>query len=300
MATNWTSESMGNQAGRVAIVTGANSGIGYWTALELAGHGAEVVLACRDLVRAERAADAILRARSGARVRAIKLDLAELASVRAFAAAFKGDFARLDLLINNAGVMVPPLGRTADGFELQFGTNHLGHFALTGLLLDRLRETPGARVVTVSSMAHGAGRLDFSDLQWERRRYRAWRAYGDSKLANLLFTRELQRRLALSGADVRAVAAHPGWTRTELSRHAGWMDRFAKWMAMPGPQGALPTLRAAVDPGVPGGQFLGPDGPFQVRGWPVAVVSRSTARDDAVAARLWQVSQELTGVRFPI
>jgi NAD(P)-dependent dehydrogenase (short-subunit alcohol dehydrogenase family) len=195
--------------------------------------------------------------------------------------------------------MMPPYGRTADGFELQFGTNHLGHFALTGLLMDRVLATPGARVVTVASLAHQAGRIDFDDLHWERRRYSAWRAYGASKLANLLFTHALQRRLDGARAAAIAVASHPGWTHTGLARHTGWMDLFGPWMAMSAAQGALPTLRAALDPEARGGDYFGPDGWFQVRGWPTVVRPAATALDATIAERLWQVSEELTDVRFP-
>lgn len=302
MGRRWSVSGNGVEdlAGRVAVVTGANSGIGYGTALELAALGAEVVLACRDEAKASRAAEAIRAARTGARVVTAPLDLAVLASVRAFAGRFLADHARLDLLVNNAGVMMPPLGRTADGFELQFGTNHLGHFALTGLVIERLLATPGARVVTVASLAHQAGSIDFDDLHWERRRYSAWRAYGASKLANLLFTQALQRRLERVGAGAMAVAAHPGWTQTELARHNGWMDLFGPWMAMSAAQGALPTLRAALDPEARGGDCFGPDGWFQVRGWPVVVRPAPAARDVEAAERLWRASEELTGVRFPL
>jgi NAD(P)-dependent dehydrogenase (short-subunit alcohol dehydrogenase family) len=300
MNGQWTTEAIGDLSGRLAIVTGANTGIGFVTALELARHGADVVLACRDVHKAGKAVERIRAERPGARLRALPLDLAMLASVRTFAAGFLAEHGRLDLLINNAGVMMPPLGRTAEGFELQFGTNHLGHFALTGLLMNRLLATRGSRVVTVASLAHRAGRIAFDDLHWTRRRYAAWRAYGASKLANLLFTHALQRRLDANGATVTAVAAHPGWTQTELSRHSRWMDLFGPWMAMSADQGALPTLRAATDPAARGGDYFGPDGWFQVRGAPVAVQPRARARDDAAAERLWQVSEELTGVRFPI
>lgn len=300
MNGQWTAEAIGDLSGRLAIVTGANTGIGFVTALELARHGADVVLACRDVHKAGQAVDRIRAERPAARVRALPLDLAMLASVRTFAAGFMAEHGRLDLLVNNAGVMMPPLGRTAEGFELQFGTNHLGHFALTGLLMNRLLATRGARVVTVASLAHRAGRIVFDDLHWARRRYSPWRAYGASKLANLLFTHGLQRRLDANGATVTAVAAHPGWTQTELSRHSRWMDLFGPWMAMAADQGAMPTLRAATDPAARGGDYFGPDGWFQVRGAPAVVQPRVRARDDATAERLWQVSEDLTGVRFPI
>jgi NAD(P)-dependent dehydrogenase (short-subunit alcohol dehydrogenase family) len=278
-------------AGRNVIVTGANSGIGLAAARELAGAGAHVVLAVRSIEKGRAAAETI----SGeAEVRA--LDLASLDSVREFAAGVDGD---VELLINNAGVMVPPLSRTADGFELQFGTNHLGHFALTNLLLERVT----GRVVTVSSTAHRVGSIDFEDLNWERRPYRAWRAYGQSKLANLLFTAELQRRLTDAGSTVLATAAHPGYAATNLQFHSGRrvLDLLSHVgnlvIAQDADGGALPTLYAAVAD-IPGNSFAGPGGFMEQRG-PAKLVQRSKAAQESdVARRLWDASEELTGVRF--
>ena len=284
-------------AGKTVIVTGANSGIGHAAAAALAGAGATVVLAVRDQARGEAAAATI---QGTTEVR--PLDLASLDSVRAFAAAWQGD---IDLLINNAGVMIPPLSRTADGFELQFGTNHLGHFALTNLLLPHVAAT--GRVVTVSSDAHRAGAIDFDDLNWERKRYRPWRAYGQSKLANLLFTTELQRRLTEAGSTVKATAAHPGYAATNLQSHSGSrLLAFAmehvgnRLIAQDAAGGALPTLYAAVAD-IPGGSFAGPSGPFGLglRGAPKLVARSAAARDAEAARRLWLVSEELTGVGFP-
>jgi len=279
--------------GRTAIVTGANSGIGRAAASALAGAGARVVLAVRDTDKGAAAAATMPRK---AEVR--PLDLADLASVRAFADAWDGE---VSLLINNAGVMVPPLSRTADGFELQFGTNHLGHFALTNLLLPAVT----GRVVTVSSTGHRIGTIDFDDLNWERRPYRAWRAYGQSKLANLLFTSELQRRLTATGSDVLATAAHPGYAATNLQFHSGRrsLDVLSaignRVIAQDGDGGALPTLYAATAD-IPGDSFAGPGGFMEQRG-PAKLVGRShAARDADVARRLWDVSEELTGVRFPL
>jgi NAD(P)-dependent dehydrogenase (short-subunit alcohol dehydrogenase family) len=282
-------------AGRVAIVTGANSGIGLATAQALAGYGARVVLAVRDQAKGDRAAAVI---GGGAEVR--PLDLARLASVREFARDWSGP---VDLLVNNAGVMIPPLTRTADGFELQFGVNHLGHFALTSLLLPSLTES--ARVVTVSSGVHHAGRIDFDDLNWERRKYRAWRAYGQSKLANLLFTAELQRRLIDAGSDVEANAAHPGYAATNLQSHSDnrlmgalmWVGN--RVIAQDDKGGALPTLYAAVAD-VPGNSFAGPGGFMESRGAPKLVGRSGAATDMDVARRLWDVSEQLTGVSFPL
>jgi NAD(P)-dependent dehydrogenase (short-subunit alcohol dehydrogenase family) len=280
-------------AGRSAVITGANSGIGRAAARALAGAHARVVLAVRDVEKGKAAA-ATMPGETEVR----QLDLASLASVRSFAAAWEGE---VDLLINNAGVMVPPLTRTAEGFELQFGTNHLGHFALTNLLLGHVV----GRVVTVSSTGHRFGSIDFADLNWERKPYRRWRAYGQSKLANLLFTAELQRRLSAAGSPVLAMAAHPGYAATNLSFHSqrGWMDFISavgnRVLAQDEEGGALPTLYAAVAD-VPGNSYAGPDRFMEQRGAPKLVGRSSAAQDVGVARRLWDVSEELTGVRFPL
>jgi NAD(P)-dependent dehydrogenase (short-subunit alcohol dehydrogenase family) len=291
----FTPDHIPDLAGKTVIVTGANSGIGHAAAAALGHAGATVVLAVRDQAKGEAAAASI---RGTTEVR--PLDLASLDSVRAFAAAWQGD---IDLLINNAGVMIPPLSRTADGFELQFGTNHLGHFALTNLLLPHVI----GRVVTVSSDAHRAGAIDFDDLNWERRRYRPWRAYGQSKLANLLFTSELQRHLTAAGSSVKATAAHPGYAATNLQSHSGSrvvafaMEQLGnRLIAQDAAGGALPTLYAAVAD-IPGGSFAGPSGPFGLglRGAPKLVGRSAAAGDEKVARRLWAVSETLTGVSFP-
>ena len=292
MATSWSTSDIPDQTGRTAIITGANSGIGRGAARALAAKGARVVLAVRDLAKGQAVA-AELPGQTEVR----RLDLASLSSVREFAAGWEGPIA---LLINNAGVMLPPLSRTADGFELQFGTNHLGHFALTNLLLDRVT----GRVVTVSSTAHRAGRIDFEDLQWEHKPYKAWAAYGQSKLANLLFTAELQRRLSAAGSDVQANAAHPGYAATNLQFHSE--SRLQELVMRIGNLvvaqdengGALPTLFAAVAD-VPPGSYAGPGGFMEQRGAPRLVGRTSAAQDMDVARRLWEVSEELTGARFP-
>ena len=287
------STSLPDLTGRTAIVTGANSGIGRAAASAMAGAGARVVLGVRSIEKGRAAAEAM-----PGETEVRQLDLASLASVRDFASGWDGE---IDLLINNAGVMVPPLSRTAEGFELQFGTNHLGHFALTNLLLDRVT----GRVVTVSSTGHRMGRIDFEDLNWERKRYSAWRAYGQSKLANLLFTAELQRRLTEAGSSVLAMAAHPGYAATNLQFHSGkrLQDMFSvvsnRLLGQSEEGGALPTLYAATTD-IPGNSFAGPGGFMEQRG-PAKLVGRSSAAQDMdVARRLWEVSEELTGVRFPL
>jgi NAD(P)-dependent dehydrogenase (short-subunit alcohol dehydrogenase family) len=300
----WSAGDVPGQHGRTAVVTGANTGIGFETAKVLAERGATVVLAVRDVDKGKAAA-ARIAAAPGTDVTVQHLDLTSLDSVRVAADELRAKHARIDLLINNAGVMYPPRSTTLDGFELQLGTNHLGHFALTGLLLDRLLPVEGSRVVTVSSIAHRIqARIDFEDLQWERRTYSRAGAYGQSKLANLLFTYELQRRLAERGSSV-AVAAHPGIAATELMRNSPALARTAVAVISPlisqsADRGALPTLRAATDPAVRGGEYYGPDGFRGLKGHPVRTVSSEQSHDTDLQRRLWAVSQELTGVSFPV
>lgn len=303
-ARPWSASDIPDQTGRTVVVTGASSGVGYETAKALARRGAAVVLAGRDASKTGAASDRIRAAAPGARVDVQQLDLASLRSVRAAAGELRAAHPRLDLLVNNAGVMVPPYGRTEDGFELQIGTNHLGHFALTGLLLGSLRSTPGSRIVTVSSRAHKRGRIDFDDLHSERG-YAPKAAYAQSKLANLMFTYELQRRLAAAGDATIALAAHPGWARTELQRHAAASPVKGAILAAAGAvlsqsaeRGALPVLRAAVDPDAHGADYFGPSGPKEAKGDPVRVEASPSARDEAVQRRLWELSERLTGVRF--
>ncbi|MGX5655669.1 SDR family NAD(P)-dependent oxidoreductase [Geodermatophilus nigrescens] len=300
MTTTWTAHDIPDQTGRVAVVTGANTGLGFATADALAAHGAAVVLAVRDVDKGARAA-----ARMTGDVTVQRLDLTSLDSVRDAAAALREAHPRIDLLVNNAGVMYTPRQTTRDGFELQFGTNHLGHFALTGLLLDRMLPVPGSRVVTVSSVGHRIrAAIHLDDLQWERS-YSRVGAYGQSKLANLMFTYELQRRLAARGASTVAVAAHPGVADTELVRNAPTalrapVELLAPLVTQPPATGALPTLRAATDPAVLGGQYYGPGGRGEVRGHPRLVTSSPQSYDLAVQRRLWAVSEELTGVTSPV
>lgn len=299
----WTAEQIPDQAGRLAVVTGANSGLGLSAARELARAGCEVVIACRNTAKGEKAAESIRSDVPSAKLEVAALDLADLASVRAFAERLSGSRDRLDLLINNAGVMAAPYARTADGFEMQLGTNHLGHFALTGLLLERLRNTPEARVVTVSSGMHHSGSIDFDDLQSERS-YKRWGAYSQSKLANLLFTLELDRRLKAADLSLRSVAAHPGYAATNLQLSGPRLPerlvmRVSNLLfAQSADMGALPILYAATAPGVEGGFYIGPDGRGESRGYPTTVVPNRKALDPQVAARLWEVSEELTGVSY--
>jgi len=300
--TDWTTADIPDQTGRTAVVTGANTGLGLETAKALAAKGAHVVLAVRNLDKGRSAVDQITAAVPGAEVELQELDLGSLESVRAAADNLRTKYDRIDLLINNAGVMYPPKETTKDGFELQFGTNHLGHFAFTGLLLDRLLPVPGSRVVTVSSIGHRIkAAIHFDDLQWERS-YSRVGAYGQSKLANLLFTYELQRRL--TGERTTALAAHPGGSDTELIRHLPRVMQVAVPLLRPlfqsAAAGALPTLRAATDPGALGGQYFGPDGLGGTRGYPKVVPSSDQSHDTDLQRRLWAVSEELTGVTLPV
>jgi NAD(P)-dependent dehydrogenase (short-subunit alcohol dehydrogenase family) len=294
----WNEHQIPDQHGKVAIVTGANTGLGFETARMLAEHGATVVLAVRNVDKGKQAA-----ARIDGDVIVQALDLTSLDSVRSAAGDLRAAHRRIDLLINNAGVMYTPRQTTADGFEMQFGTNHLGHFALTGLLLDRLLPVPGSRVVTVSSTGHRIrAAIHFDDLQWERS-YSRTGAYGQSKLANLMFTYELQRRLATRGTTI-AVAAHPGVSNTELTRNTPAALRLpVTWLAplltQTAEMGALPTLRAATDQTVVGGQYYGPSGRGEIQGYPTLVTSSPESHDETVQKRLWTLSEELTGVTFP-
>jgi len=306
-STPWTTADIPDLAGKTAVVTGANSGLGRVTAEELARAGARVVLACRNLAKANEAVDAIRSANPGVVVEAHELDLADLASVRGFSEKFLADFGELHLLCNNAGVMALPRCETADGFEMQFGTNHLGHFALTGLLLERILGTPSSRIVTTSSTAHRLGKMNFDDLDG-RRSYGRWPAYGQSKLSNLLFAYELQRRLTARGADAISVACHPGYADTNLQtagfrmEGARGMERAAhvanRIFSQSVEMGALPTLYAATSDEVRGGDYIGPSRMFESWGPPAKVKSNARSHDAAAAARLWNVSEDLTGVRI--
>jgi NAD(P)-dependent dehydrogenase (short-subunit alcohol dehydrogenase family) len=297
MKQRWTEDSVPSQTGKVVIVTGGNSGIGFDAARTLAERGAQVVLACRNEQKAEKAAQQIREKNSSANIEVSTLDLSNLSSVRAFAKSFQEKHQRLDILCNNAGVMIPPYGTTVDGFELQFGTNHLGHFALTGWLLPILLNTPNSRVVTVSSMAHRQGKVAFDNLNAEHG-YSAIRSYGLSKLANLLFTYELDRQLQTRGLSCMAVACHPGWTATNLQANSKILEILNPWFGQRPEMGALPTLYAATAEQVVGGDYIGPDGFYEIKGYPTKVRSNKRSHDPAVARKLWEVSEKLTGVSF--
>lgn len=301
MGSKWTAADVPDQSGRTAVVTGSNTGLGYDTAAVLAARGAHVVLAVRNPDKGAEAAERIRAAHPGAAVTVQQLDLSSLASVRKAAEEIRANQPRIDLLINNAGLMyVPRRELTEDGFEMHFGTNHLGHFALTGLLVDHLGE--GSRIVSVASIAHRIlARIRFEDPHFESG-YNRVAAYGQSKLANLLFTYELQRRLAAAGRPTIAVAAHPGISNTELMRYipVPVPDILYRIATQPAEQGALPTLRAATDPAVQDGQYYGPDGLGELRGHPKLVASSAQSHNQDIARRLWTMSEELTGVSFPI
>ena len=303
----WTAADMPDLSGQTVIVTGGNSGIGYEAALQFARKNANTILACRSIDKANAAAKEIVASRPGANVEVMELDLSSLASVRRFAEEFHLAHRTLRALVNNAGVMALPYRKTEDGFEMQFGTNHLGHFALTGLLLDALRANADARVVNVSSGGHRVGRIRFEDLDWKRGYYK-WFAYGQSKLANLLFTFELQRRADAAGVKLLALACHPGYAATNLQaagpRMAGSSGMESFWsmanrtFAQSAAMGALPTLYAATSPDVRGGDYIGPDGLAELWGNPTKVTCSAAAKDPLVATRLWEVSEQLTHVQY--
>jgi NAD(P)-dependent dehydrogenase (short-subunit alcohol dehydrogenase family) len=305
MTKRWTQNDMPDQRGKLVVVTGGNSGIGYEASLALAGANAHVILAVRNVDKGEEAAGEIRQRYPQAQVTVMALNLADLKNVRAFAESFLASHDRLDVLINNAGVMALPARKTVDGFEMQFGTNHLGHFALTGLLLPVLKKTPGARIVTVSSGVHVSGDIHFDDLQWEKK-YDRWGAYAQSKLANLLFAYELQRRFTAAGVNITSVGCHPGYAATNLQTAGPQMDGsvFSAWMmkvanalfAQGRDMGALPTLFAATAVEVNGCDYIGPDG--GMRGYPQKMKSNNKSYDEALAKKLWTVSEKLTGVVY--
>jgi NAD(P)-dependent dehydrogenase (short-subunit alcohol dehydrogenase family) len=302
----WTAADIPDQSGRTILITGANSGLGLRSAEALARAGAHVLLACRSEIKATAARDAVQQVATGAPPTVVRLDLSDLGSVRACAAEVLVTAPRIDVLMNNAGVMAMPLERTAEGHEMQLGTNHLGHFALTGLLLSALA-APGSRVVTTSSLAHRRGRIRWDDIDWQRR-YSKWFAYAQSKLANLLFAFELDRRAGAAGAKLTSVAAHPGYAATHLQAAApektgnrlaaSFMELGNRLIAQSDAMGALPQLYAATMPDVEGGEFFGPDAMFESRGYPRRVAASTKARDLDAAQRLWSLSEELTGVHY--
>jgi NAD(P)-dependent dehydrogenase (short-subunit alcohol dehydrogenase family) len=305
MSENWTTLDIPDLTGKAIIVTGANSGLGFESVREFARQGAQTVLACRNLAKAQASLAQIQAEIPGARAEIIQLDLASLRSIHRFAEAFKAKYSQLNVLLNNAGIMMVPYGITEDGFESQLGTNHLGHFALTGLLIDLLLKTPGARVVSVSSLGHRYASMDFDNLMYEGGKgYLSMGAYNRSKLANMLFTYELQRRFEAVSADAIAAAAHPGVSETSLVDHikTRWyyklLSPVSELLWQSAAMGALPIIRAAVDPNVQGGEYFGPSGWMEARGYPKRVKSSLMAKDPDLAKRLWDVSEELTGISY--
>jgi NAD(P)-dependent dehydrogenase (short-subunit alcohol dehydrogenase family) len=294
----WSEAMMKDQSGKVTIVTGSNTGIGFHMARALASNGAKVIMACRNQEKAWVAMRSILEEFPGSEVSTSVLDLADLSSVRSFSEDFVSQSDRLDILINNAGVMIPPKSFTKDGFEMQFGTNHLGHFALTGHLLPILEKTEGSRVVTVSSIAHNPGVIDFDDLNGERKRYNKWGFYSQSKIANLTFSLELARRLERNGSGVSAIASHPGYSATDLQRHSLFWRFLNLIVAIPAKRGAEATLYAATEKDALEYPYWGPTGFIEMRGWTGKAEINAKARNEETARRLWEVSESLTGVSF--
>ena len=296
----WNSDNVPDQKDRVAIVTGSNTGIGYETARVLANKKATVIIAVRNLEKGNVAANQIRAGHENVDVKVMALDLANLESVNDFAADFKINYTRLDLLINNAGVMFPPYSKTADGFEIQLGTNHLGHFALTRHLLDLLMSTEDSRIVNLSSTAQKWGNINFKDLHWEKRKYKTRQAYYDSKIANIYFTYELARKLNENNHRTLVVASHPGWTSTELQRHSGFLNFMNNFFGQDMTMGALPTLYAAVESDVKSADYYGPSGFMEFRGYPKKVESSELSHNEEIAQRLWDISEEVTKIKYDL
>lgn len=295
---HWDTTNIPDQKGKVIIVTGSTSGIGKEAVKIIASKNAKVIMAVRNVDKGKEVVNVIKKDFKKANIDVRKLDLSNLNSIRAFANLFLEDYDRLDILINNAGIMFPPYSKTVDGFENQFGTNHLGHFALTGLLMPLLKKTEGSRIVVLSSLGHMMGKLDFEDLNWEARKYNTQKAYGDSKIANLYFTYELARRLKREGDHPRITAAHPGWTATDLQRNSAFMSRMNRFFAQRVHMGVLPTLRAAFDEEAKAGDFFGPSKLMNMRGYPVAHQSNKLSHDETISRELWKRSEEMTGIKF--
>lgn len=295
----WTTTNIPDLSGKLALITGANSGLGYETSLALAAKNAEVIMACRNLEKGKTALEQIKTEAPNAKLVLMQLDLGSLAAVRRFAEEVHAKYDHLDLLINNAGIMAPPYSKTEDGFETQIGVNHLAHFALTALLLDLVLAAENSRVVNVSSQAHTMGKINFGDLNSEKS-YNAWRAYGQSKIANLYFTYELQRKLEAADKAILSVAAHPGYAATNLQSTSSFFTWANNFFAQSAAMGALPTLYAALSPDVVGSDFIGPHALGGWRGYPIKTKSNQLSYDEAIAARLWQVSEELTGIKFDL
>ena len=295
----WDESKIPDLTGRNIIVTGANSGIGFEAARAMAARGASVVMACRNIEKSAGAFEKVRKESPGDNVDLMRLDLADLSSVREFAGEAREKYPRIDILVNNAGIMVPPYGRTIDGFELQIGTNHLGHFLLTGLLMENIVATPGSRVVTVTSIAHFGGRINFDDINSESG-YRRMGAYRQSKLANLLFSYELDRRLKEKDKETISVAVHPGVSSTSLFKIPAWLESIKEALLMSASKGALPTLMGATEPSLKGGEYIGPAGVRQSMGFPAILSSSERSHDKQLALRLWELSEEMTSFRFSI
>ncbi|MDT0123087.1 oxidoreductase [Paenibacillus sp. RRE4] len=295
---HWDATKIPDQQGKVIIVTGSTSGLGKEAVKIIAGKNAKVIMAVRNVDKGKDVVNEIQKKFKHADIDVKKLDLSNLSSIRAFANVIMENYDRLDILINNAGIMFGPYSKTVDGFENQFGTNHLGHFALTGLLMPLLKKTEASRIIALSSLAHTMGNLNFEDLNWDARKYNTQKAYGDSKISNLYFTYELARRLNKDGNHPRITAAHPGWTATDLQRNSALMSGMNKFFAQRVEMGVLPTLRAAFDENAKAGEFYGPSGIMNMRGYPVAHSSNKRSYDKARARELWKRSEEMTGVKF--
>jgi NAD(P)-dependent dehydrogenase (short-subunit alcohol dehydrogenase family) len=296
--SNWDATNIPDQIGRVVIITGATSGLGKEAARVLAGKNASVIMAVRNVNKGEGVANEIREEFPNADVTVRELDLTSLSSVKNFSDGLAKDYDRLDILINNAGIMFCPYSKTQDGFEIQMGTNHLGHFALTGYLRSLLKKTKGSRIVATSSVGHKGGNINFSDLNWESRKYNTQKAYFDSKIANLYFAYELARKFKGDAAAPKVTAAHPGWTRTDLQRHSGIMRFLNIFFSQGTDMGVLPTLRAAVDPDAESGDYFGPSKFFEMHGHPVKVKSNKRSQDEPAARQLWELSEKLTGVEY--
>jgi len=298
LKTQWDADNIPNQSGRIVVITGASSGIGKEAARVLAQKNAKVIIAVRNVAKGQDIADSIQKQFSEADITVCELDLSSLESTRTFAESIIRDYQHLDILINNAGIMMCPYAQTRDGFEIQFGTNHLGHFALTLQLLPLLKKTKGSRVVVVSSAAHKRGNLGFTDLKWTTRKYNTSQAYCDAKLANLYFTYELARKLETEGNNPKVTAAHPGWTATELQRHSGALNFLNHFFAQSIAMGTLPTLRAAIDHDASPGDYFGPEKFYEMRGYPIKVESTTRSHDIEAARELWKLSEEMTGLIY--
>jgi len=296
--TNWNTNEIPRLKDKVIIITGATSGLGKEAAKILSEKNSTVIMAVRNTKKAQKVVQEIRMHQSNAEIDIREMNLGSLASIQDFSKGILRDYKRLDVLINNAGIMACPFDKTEDGYEIQMGTNHLGHFALTGLLMPLLEKTKNARIVATSSIGHRMGNIDFSDINWEKRKYNSSKAYADSKLANLYFAYHLAEKLKAENKVVKVTAAHPGWTRTDLQRHS-WYMRMLNPLFSQGPdQGVLPTLRAAFDPNAESGDYFGPSKFFEMQGSPVLVKSNARSSDKKAAKKLWDISESLTQIRY--